>query len=1255
MNELEKILEAFIKLKDSKIKTVNLSNNEKYLSIKEKSINIIEKGEKIDDTWMNYAQSLSRSGYLPIESYIALAKQLNQSNYLDDKTTELKVYLLNDYIIDSICDNISFNLNKVILQSFIAKLYVSNNNSHKKRIITEKILKSKKIVVNNCNKDVISLIAKINNINKAEHLTYYSKLNNYYYLPNENIDFFNLNSGELVAQIKEKPEDIIRKSSYQLFCEYLFQSKEEIDLSKELHRIFHYQIAKDFATGRDPILHIGEVREDILNSLLTNEDLFSKTYIEAIFKNTSKDNFTKSIEILEENPTEETLKRLILKYEDVERIFEILKIAPTIMTEDISIETYIDAIIRCSEIDSHNIKIALFCEELLVDKPIIIDGIVDFLKDMYSKQVYTDNTIKILDYLRCTIKDSSIIEETLVRIKANNEIWDNDFLEKFLKVYEISNDKSSFDEVINKMINSKELLFNNSLIKVFYDFYKRNNDVHSLNKLMIILLNRKSNISLIGMNINDAVKLIKLNNRLNVEGKEYYLLNIISEFKHSMKVQKEGIKILERIYKNENDNILRQINNVYWNLIEVLKDHSEIIYNNYIRHIITLGGSYLLENDYIVDELSNIIDKNIEFEVILKLKVLSILIDYYCLNENYEKALDIIQIYFSDYLKEDEGKVFRELLTKQYKSFEFIELILRKIDFSAVQNTGFLLNLIGRDLIDNEKYELIPEILRYYSDNLKYDESYFILERYIKSVDFIDEITYSITIEDIFENLDHNKKKTLYDFLINRNDFPIELRVKYYDFNKSKLNTQNIINAFEDRLTLSALAKWLSLEHYYDNNDKFLKLSKTGEDDQNVINIFWKKIKEQFKDDKFFVEELINDKLCRDEDFRRIKEHANNYSENIFDDDNKNVFGEFYALNKVSGEVCDELELEHVFDFSKLTAIFIKDHLSKSILYRYFDKLSLTYYEIDENTMVISEENNNDFIYDGDLLNLLKGIVNLISLQIELISNSMLMLDFTKNSFIINERGFVPQKFSNIIKYTGEFNSRDLHLFKNITEIRVKNKYVTINEKNILIIMQKYITQILMKRNDEEKSLLLKRKVIESIILNNEIETLENFLNNLITFIDNESKEFDTISYRQMLKKYDGLSMDEKTIFVNKAIVLKDTTPSVKKKVLTYIDTSSSVENNDSVDNYSALVYLLECFNNAHMELTTEDFCNIYSIINHLLLNNKFTLSDEDKNQISNCYINAKKLCKFRPIDVKKDFEELEILNDERAYILSRL
>lgn len=1233
------------------------------------SIQLINNNESSLVEWIEQLKLLEikKKYNLPIEAFLVISREINikYDNELSKYTISLDEF--STLLIERLLAEVHFAIEKEKLYNLVKKIKTNNNNEYKKRILIKKISKLKKIDIEYTENCILGL--KFENFSKLELVGYLNEEINLYYIPNNNIEIIDIKNGHVIKQISEDNRALlIDKSSYINLIEYLSVSSKENDrndiifnLNNQYERMLIYSFVKYYIEFYNEETEVTTVRNDIIENIIRYKDLLSSEYqIKLLNKANTEKYINTYIEKLKNNPTNRELRNIIKECNDIDWIFEILKLAPEIINEEISIDTHIAGIVKCRMLDRHNIKIALYCEEIIKDKHIINEDILGFLVSMYKEGIYTKTTESILKYLKCTIKDNTIIDEAQIKVMVEQKHIDNDLIDKFIKVYNNIDNINNLDDTINKIINREDNKINEKLYSIVYEFYKRNNDIRALDLLCKTMVNYKDDLTSIGINNKDIIKLLNYFINLKKYEDKEYVLRIIKEFRYDKDVISKAIRVLGNMGMLNPKNIEEDYSDIYFDIISIAKKHSKILKEIYLSMLIDRDNNYKYNLDEIVFLLNTIDLENLKSKE--DLKMISVVINYYISTSNNIKALKYLNIYLEKLSNVDSGELFKEILSS-YNNLDFIEDILKQVDFINIEKVDLLLNIIFDKLVQDNRYEYLIEILRYYVNTKRYSEGLYVLRGYISNISYIDDLNYQSFILPILRNISDITLKEIYDILIKRDDLPVNIREEFYNLNTTEENTNKIINEFEKGETHSILAKNLSLRKYYNNDDKFQELINNGDNDSDTCKIVFEKIKEKFKDNKGYVELIIPDEICKlDNKLKKIKEYAVEYNENLFNPENQHVFGEFFVNQKIDNELCNKMKLKNIFTNEESDAVLFKDSILYDIYIKYLNDNNIKFDEIDLNVINVNYHVKWILPENLSLVDILKNFNKLVILQRSLMQNSIVMLEFSKNSFKLSEKGFILNSFAHLYEYNGEFVLRKNNIFENIHGIRNKNNRIIINEKNITKIMCEYIKNMLLDRkilekdannNIESREIKIRNKFINEI-LNIKVSSLDELYDIISSFIYNENKEFEDLSYRKQISMFDDLNYEEKILVISKAIKDSDTTPIIRKKIIYFDDIPEQL-----IDSY--FVYLIDCFNNT-LDLEQDDYEYIYDKVTNLLkLQNKseskFALNETTiKNQeteLETLYIDSINICKFRVRDVKKDIENLKNIDVE--YILSRL
>lgn len=1238
--------------------------NNDLAKFKKLSIQIINNKEKSLELWIEQLKLLEikQIHNFPIEAFLVVAREIERSSAYEK--VSMSVDEFSTLIIKRLFTEVHFCIERELLYDLVMKIKVNNNVAKQKSILLKKIKKLTKLDIE-CTEDCI-IGFKIENFSKVELAQYLYNERNWYYIPNSNIEVINIKSGNRVGQVFEDGKLLLKDNSYSILKEYLhINSRNNIILSNQYERMLMYSFIKYYIEIYNKETAIVKIGKEIVDNIMEYKELFSNDYQRRMLNKTNTETIQTYISKLENNPTNQELRNIINECNDIDWIFEVLKLAPQIIKDVIPIDIHIAGIVKCNSIDRHNIKIALYCEDLLENNPIIIEEVVEFLVGMYKEGIFTETTEKILKYLRCTVRNNKIIDDAQINVIAEKGNLDNNFIDKFINVYGNSDDKRSLDNIVNKIINRNDYKINKELYGVIYEFYKMNNDIRALDILCNAIIGNKDNLRSVGVTSKDITKLLNYFISLDKYDNTNTIFIIINEFKESKDVAFIASKILEEMGTVEFENAQTEDSDIYFEILSIAKEYNETLSEVYIRMLINKGSSYKYSKAEIEDLLDTLDLDNLKEKE--SLKIIAIVIKYYISTKNNLEALKYLKIYLEKLSSIDDGDLFRDILSS-YNNLDFIEDILKEVDFTKIEKVDLLLNMTFDRLVLENRYELLVEILRYYNNTERYNESLYVLKGYINNVSCIDSLIYEVFILPILRNISELRLKELYDALILREDLPIEIREEFYYLNTDEYNTNKIISEFKNYNTYSSLAKNLALKKYYYDDSIFEELILRGSNDGDTCKIILEKVKEKFKDNKGFVELIITDEIAElDDELRKIKSYATEYNENLFTLECCNVFGEFFISEKIDGELCSEIELNNIFSDEKISAVLFKNDTLYDIYTKYLNSNNVKFDIID--IKVISVNNDMKWILPEELslVKLLNNFNKLVKLQILLMNNKMIMLEFVEESFKLNKDGFVLNSFVNICGYNGEIVVRDRNIFKNINGIRNKNKRVIINEQNIVKIMCEYIKRILLNGQEvednivDEKILINERRMRDKFIdyiSVSEINSLEELYSIISLFIDKESKAFEELSYRKQISMFNDLNDEEKILVISKAIRDKDTTPIIRNKVIYFDNIPPEI-----IEDY--FVYLIDCFNNT-MNLTKDDYGYIYDKITNLLKGSEAgyegnmlnaildkNIIKDQANELATLYIDSIKKCKYIVRDVEDDIRELKQIDVE--YILSRL
>ncbi|MCR1876270.1 hypothetical protein NSA45_10365 [Paraclostridium bifermentans] len=1263
VREIDSILVKFEDTINSYNEFENIGFNRKHWNeLKEISVEKLINNQDIDEIWIEKAKVVFEKR-LPLEACLIFNKYLNNTK----ENIPVEVYKYNDKIIDILHSKTFFNLPGDVLLKYSKKLPINEDKKYKIPLLTRKLLNLKKVELITEKLEDFLVGVKIDNINKIELMNYSPKFDNYIYTINESIEFRDLEEGRVLCKYN-KDKNIKDFDTYTTVVNCFYIQKRKMSILNDFERMLTYELANQIYTGK----LLSKLNKKVISCVLDNKKLFEDEYFNRIIQISNledKNNTAEYINELIKNPNNKNLKSIIKKADSIDEIFSVLRQSEVILDEEVGLDVYVEAICKCYEKSKTSknaiskMNIALFCEELIAEKPIVFTEVIDILREMYKEKIFTNKTIDTLRYIRHTVKDEKIIDDILLQIKYENCEFDNDFIEKISKFDDnpSKSDITLIDKMLNKIIYNEEDIskYNDKIFKLIYNFYKRNNDLKALHKLCEFSYKNNNIMSQQNITDKDICKLIQFYEDNDIKLDVDYKLSIINEYKNNQDILKYGELVVELIYVNKDENGIQLLNSKYNKLLKKLKKNSDIIHEEYLKMLESNSkNNFILDEDEIEDIKAVLNRKAVHSNT--KLYMLKILINYFIVTYNENEMLKYMNLYIANYSELDKGELFKSILYNHSNNIEFLEIILNKLDFNSITNADIFMQIISSKLINNMRLDLLSEVLRYYIANEKYIESIDILKVYIskniklgnliKNIDVqINELQYYTFINPILNNISEKFQIEIYNLLIKREDLPIEIREQYFYLAPTEENKKYIIDSFSFEQTKSELAKEFALKKYFSDDEEFLRLANIGKDNnEKILELVYYKAREKFKNDKDYVNKLIEKIYKEDERLSKIYEYIELYNDNYFDRKAQNIFNEYLCTHRDEGEYIDRLYLKNIFNGNKLEAIgFMDDEYKVDYsIFRYLDKIKANYEKLDKDVILLREIYDLSFLEKGDVLVFLEKLKLLIKLQINLILNERMIIGFKKDSFIINEKGFIPTTSTHICRYNEEFRTRNSALFEYVKKTS-KSKYIIVNEKNICTEIKGYIKSLLLETNINEEIRDIKDKFIVDVLENNYITSYEDLLECIDEFIENENKKFENFTYKEKLKVFDELDEFEKYDIVNQILYSGDTSLIAKKIIISYD------EDNIEIERY--IKYLIDCFNNSNIGFNEDDYIRIYEKVNINIESASDKFYEEMKNEIFNFYINAKNQLKIYKTDLKEDVTSLKISDKDKDYLISRI
>lgn len=1241
MEDYRNILKSILKNKD-------YDKDDVFYELKKESIDILVGKLEINKSWMKKLKKILDNGKnISVESKIVFSLDMKEkidSFRKSDLLEELQK--LHFSIINEIYDEIHFNIDGKSLYNAIVRLYIPINFREKVNALEKKLKNLTKIILEEdvgFKQKIIEVEFK--NINQKEALIYNCNFENYYFFYDLKYEIYDLLKKEKLNY------QFYHKKTYGPEILYLINNKnisiENVDT--EYERILLYGFAYEISSGKI-IINAKDIDSNAVNNLIHYKKLFKPKYFDEILNRLDLYDKRDLIEISDINDL--IYKISISQSED--QIFSLLKFSKRLINLADNIDIYIYAISKSYELNKKSIKIALFCEELLNKKPIIYSNIINYLKLIYKNGIYTQNTLDTIKYIEDISKEDLSIDELRLKINFEEGNFSESFLKSLVKVYNKNKDKDFLDPYINKIINTKEINLNSDCISIIYKFYKKYNDIKALDKLCKYMYKNQLNLEKYNITIKDIEFLIDFYelNEINIEKR--YLLFLMSHYK---KFEEKAIDILRDLCRELDASGLTDYDDEIFSYINLYKEKSNHVHIQYVKQLCLLPLDKLSQEN--INELTKLFldDKlpNISIQVIENI------IKYNIKKSENSKAVDCISKYLNNYKEIENNNLIKKILIEENNNIEFIECILKYLNLNNIENIDFILNIIAQQLFKFEKYNSILEIFKFYINRKEYSQCYNILIEFIKNINEIEAVQYDSIILNIIRHLDKDKQIKIYNLLIKRNDLPIEIREEFYQLNTCEDNKYVIMNAFEENNTESSLAKYITLDYYKNNDDKFKQIVKKYalDDDKNnsynqkIYEIIYNKIKSKFKDDKYYVQNLLNNIKEKGNQLIKVKEYIDIFMDEEYEDQHS-IYGEYFVLSHKDGEVCEKLYLKNIFDDTQLNAILFKSKDTEEIIKDYFKKIDINYtcyqskeYDNQINLYILKENELFDFSMQNLFSNIINNLLDLIRLQKKLISSGKMIKSFTEESFLIYKKGFIIRDFTDIVNF--EENSITRYLPKQYMnyDLDKKRDYYILNQKNIVIIIKQYIKMILIsiKKQIDDKKLI--DKFIENIVNNKNIINLNNLIEQIKRFLDDENKAIEDLTYKERLNKFEDLPDEEKKLIMDKIIEREDIT-STAKKIILYNDYMGTAD-------FEYFKYLLSCINDYRSGLNQQDMLDIYNKLNDNI--NKFTSNELDSINvgIEDMYINVREKAKITIQDIKRDVQKTNLSENIKGYIIRNI
>ncbi|WP_024615458.1 hypothetical protein [Clostridium sp. Ade.TY] len=912
-------------------------------------------------------------------------------------------------------------------------------------------------------------------------------------------------------------------------------------------------------------------------------------------------NIVKLTDVLKYKKSETVLLSIVDNMNEIDDILDITRKAPYIIDMDLSIDTYLKVIKNCKDISKNDIKIALFCEELIKNKAIITNDIVESVKNMYRRGLVTRNTIGAIKYLSMTCSNNRELSFILLGIKAKLNYIDDDFAKEFVKLYKEAPDVKALDKILNLILYSDKIKYNKELIKIVFGFYRRNNDVKSLTTVCRWLTKNKVSLEIYGIGIKDRNLLVKAYRKDIIDWKEL-LVYSDGYYSKSIYIRDTLIKLFEDKLLRGKEKDKRFIYSKYSHIVKDLSKYNKIIYRDYIDFILNLHNrtdtfkTITLENylNNFRDSLSKE-DKN---------NIIKKIITFYIQSGNKEKYIKVIK---------ENKEILKSIIYSNIKNINFIEEILFSDLRKEIEFNNELLSEFSSCIIKNKRFELLFYILEEYKNIENYDDNLFkVVKSFISNFNGINEAVYQKTIFPIYYKLSFEDKEKLYKYLLNREDLPYYFREENYKLFNINKDKKIIIDSFLNGNNESVFSKNLTLKEYFNEDDIFLKGLKKGYEDDFTINIVLEKISNKFKSDKQYVVNLCSNIKNKNIKLKNIETYARDYLKFKNNKVNKYVFEEFRITNKTFGEVCDKVEISNIFTLETESGYIFKDENIKSLIKKYLKKNYISFDEIEGEVIVIKEKPSNS-IKDNNINLFLKNMMKIILIQQNLISSGYIIVDFLEDSFIYFKENIFLNNLQNISIFKYEVDGKNNKDF-NIEKSSVNSLKYFIN-KNIKTL----------SLEDKDKAELIKNTITKNIIYRDKIKTYGELKEAIDEILKGEDDGFKEYKYNKYLDDYSILQDN----FKDKVIELILKRSDIRKKAKSIIIYEDIYEK--AREEY--FKYLINCFNNHFFDLEGRDFKEIYEKIISIIKEDK-NIAYEYQNEITEVFLNAPNRCNYSGYDV---------------------
>ena len=269
------------------------------------------------------------------------------------------------------------------------------------------------------------------------------------------------------------------------------------------------------------------------------------------------------------------------------------------------------------------------------------------------------------------------------------------------------------------------------------------------------------------------------------------------------------------------------------------------------------------------------------------------------------------------------------------------------------------------------------------------------------------------------------------------------------------------------------------------------------------------------------VKKIIKSLGTKNKEIKKVEVYINDYYKYKDDINLIYIFGNMRVIKRKVSSICDFVILKGIFNKEETKGYLFKDEGTKNIIKKYLKEGNIGFREIDSKIIIINNEiENTKNSYDKVKFEI-KNIIKLIKLQQGLILNGSMIIDFRSNSFKYINGVILPRDLENLVPYKSEYLCRNKDIFDDYKMITNPKGEITINEKNIVLLIKHYL--------DLRLSLLDKQKLNEENIMTLDSIYSEVIKNNYNGILVNKNE------YNQLIKKlYELKEQQEFREFIGK-------------------------------------------------------------------------------------------------------------------------